>query len=322
MLLARSHLLFLSCRLWMWAQHIALTVFMGFVLTYCVGTVLEMHARQSFVRTHRLEHLAWQPGVLPRLMMQALKHLIRIKSRLLELLGLQCKQQADTDAGKQGCPDEELESWKCTEVPGAVSTDAQDSNFVDSAKLCSQRARTAPKGTACCPSTHSHEEGPQSTFACGSDPASSCPVSNQHPGEAVQGQHAPASGCCPSADEAQMAHAHRDVSLAVGYQGRMCGHYDSSSSPESGSFVSGSDTVSNSDTDVSEAVEACCGVQGVQAQACQKLLNKGKVLDSQCRQLASRYANTAPLKCSTHAKAVHWHVMSRYRSYERYSCTF
>ena len=85
-----------------------------------------------------------------------------------------------------------------------------------------------------------------------------------------------------------MAHAHRDVSLAVGYQGRMCGDYNSPSSPTSGSFDSGSDT------DVSEAQQVCCGVQGVQAQACQNLLNKGKALDSQCRQLACRYAYIEP----------------------------
>ena len=44
----------------------------------------------------------------------------------------------------------------------------------------------------------------------------------------------------------------------------------------------------SSDVDVAEAQEVCCGVRGEQAKACQTLLNKGKALDSKCKQLSCR----------------------------------
>ncbi|CAL5221225.1 g3377 [Coccomyxa viridis] len=169
--------------LWMWVQHIALTEFMGVVLTCCVGGVLEMHARQSFVRTHRLEDLDWQPGVLPRLMMLVLDHLRKVKSRLLDMLGARSQQQAKGDAGKQSYPAKGMEQQECKQLPGA--------------------------GTVC---------------------------------ESSESLSSPASSSCDS----------------------------------------------GSDADVSEAQKVCCGVQGMQAQACQKLLNKGKTLDSKCKQLACR----------------------------------
>lgn len=282
----------------MWAQHIALTVFMSVGLCYCVGTVLEMHARQSFVRTHHLEGLNWQPGVLPRLLMQTLEFLIKARSKLLEVLGIQGKQRTETDAGKQSCP-AATEHWECKQRLGAISTDLQDPCCADSAKLRSRSTCAAPASSACCPGTRSQPGDSTETLAgCSSDSASGCSAEKQQPDGAVHGQHVPAGGCCPSAMEVHLAHAHKDVSLAVGYQGTVCSESYSSSSPASSSFGS------CSDTDVSEAHKVCCGVEGVQAEACQKLLNKGRALDSKCRQLACRCASNNPA-CSSHADAGH-----------------
>ena len=283
----------------MWAQHVALTVFMSFGLSYCVGTVLEMHARQSFVRTQHLEGLNWQPGILPRLMVQTLEFLTKAKRKLLEALGSHGKQQMKIDAGKQSCPAEEAEHWECKQLLGALSTDVRDPCCADSAKLCSQSACAAPVRSACCPGTQAQPRDSAQTLAgCSSNPASGCPGEKQPPNRANCGQHEAAGACCPPAMEAHLAHTHKDVSLAVGYQGTVCGESDSSSSPASSSFDS------SSDTDVSEARKVCCGVEGVQAQACQKLLNKGKALDSKCRQLACRYAHNNSA-CSSHADADH-----------------
>ena len=274
------------CRLWMWAQHIALTEFMGVVLTCCVGTVLEMHARQSFVRTHCLEDLDWQPGVLPRLMMLVLEHLRKVKSRLLDMLGVRTQQQAKGNAGKQSYPAKGMEQQECKQLPSAVSPETQDSRHVESAMRCTKSAPAAPAGSLCCRGTLPQAaETAHISTACCPGPASRCPALTEQPRKAEQAQQKVATACPLAVVEAEMGHAHRQVSLAVGYQGTVCESSDSLSSPASSSCDSGSDA------DVSEAQKVCCGVQGMQAQACQKLLNKGKALDSKCKQLACRYAS-------------------------------
>ena len=283
----------------MWAQHIALTEFMGVVLTYCVGTVSEMHARQSFVRTHRLEHLDWQPGVLPRLMMQTLEHLRIAKSYLLGVLSIQGKQQ-ETDAVKQSSPSKGSADWEVKQLPGAVSADRQDSCGVVSAMHCTRPNSTSAARVPCSGLQFRSAESTHPSTACCPGPARRCQAVKEQPLQAAEAQHKEATACCPAAVEAGMAGAYRDVSLAVGYQGTMCESPDSLSSKASSSSDSGSDT------DVSEAQKVCCGVQGVQALACQKLLNKGKALDSKCRQLACRYASHNSPCCSHTEMLLNW----------------
>ncbi len=281
----------------MWAQHIALTQFMGVVLTYCVGTVLEMHARQSFVRTHRLEHLGWQPGVLPRLMLQALEHLKTAKSRLLVTLGVHTQQQAEIGTGKQTYLAEGMGYRECKQLPEVASTDTQDSCCGASVTRCPESAAAAPAGVCRSVTPSQAAESAHIANGCCSGPASRCPAVKEQPCKAADTQLEAATACCPAAAEAGMADAHREVSLAVGYQGTVCESSDSLSPPASSSSDSGSEA------DVSEAQKVCCGVQGTQALACQKLLNKGKALDSKCRQLACRCAfHISP--CSSHAEQV------------------
>ena len=287
------------CRLGLWTQHIALTVFMSFVLTYCMGTVLEMHARQSFMKRHRLEALDWQPGVLPRLLMQALQHLSTVKSRLLRVLGLHRKHQAKMQACKQGLSAEGVDRRKGRQLLAAAGTDEREARPMESGKRCSATTCAKHVNSASCPGTQCQSVARlQISAGCASDSASRCSTVKEDPADADSAQLAERSGCCPSAPEADLAHAHRDVSLAVGYQGRVCGEFCSLSASSSVPACSRSD--SSSDADVSEAQEVCCGVQGMQAQACQKLLNKEKALDSKCKQLTCR--------CVLFTSRKQWHI--------------
>lgn len=272
----------------MWVQHTSVTVFMSFVPAYCLGTVLEMHARQSFVKKHCLEYLGWQPALLPSTMMQMLECLSKARSRLLKALGFWGKQDAKAGEGRKSCQAEGSEKGEDHQLlTGTSRSCMQDSCSVKKDNRCNSSSCAASKCTVPAHDTHAEPEiSQQSLKACGSGPKSKTSLAKMEQDGAARTSCATSSSCCASTAKAGLGHAHRDVSLAVGYW--------SSTSEDAGSSPaeSSSSAASSINGDVSEAQEVCAGVEGEQAQACQKMLDKGKAFDSKCRQLACRCAPT------------------------------
>ena len=272
-----------SRRPWLWAQHIGVTVFMSFMLTYCVGTVLEMHARRSFLKVHHLEDLDWQPGLLPRLMMRTVQQLCSTRSRVLEALGVRGRQQ--TAVGKKSCESEESLGWAtCSSSPRTQGDCSQKSASCRAS--CCREGSCAADASACAasvPSRTLHVEPGSSQRL-----AKSCDVGSQStPAAGVKARVCCATGTAQSASSsscsARLMAAEempflREVLSAEGMRHRPIGQLDKGACSSSSSACA----------DVSEAQEVCCGVQGEQALACQKLRNQGKALDSKCKQLACR----------------------------------
>ena len=269
----------------MWVQHTGVTAFMGFVPAYCLGTVLEMHARQSFIKKHCLEYLGWQPALLPSIMMQMLECLSKARSRVLKALGFRGKQQAKAGEGRKSCQAERGEKWDCQQLKGTSRSCMQDSCSVEKEDCCDSRSCAASKCTVPARDTRVEPEmSQQSLKACGPGLQSKGSSARMEQDGAARASCANSSSCCASTAKAGLGLAHRDVSLAVGYWSSLSENAGSSPARSSSSAAS------SINGDVSEAQEVCAGVQGEQALACQKLLNKGKALDSKCRQLACRCA--------------------------------
>ena len=242
-----------------------------------------MHARQSFVKKHCLEYLGWQPALLPSIMMQMLECLSKARSRVLKALGFRGKQQAKAGEGKKICQAEGSEKWECQQLIGTSRSCMQDSCSVKKEDCCDSSSCAASQCTVPAHDTHAEPDMSQQALqACGSGPKSKASSAKMEQDGAARASCATSSGCCASTAKAGLGNAHRDVSLAVGYWSSMSENAGSSPAESSSSAAS------SINGDVSEAQEVCAGVQGEQAQACQKLLNKGKALDSKCRQLACR----------------------------------
>ena len=244
---------------------------MSFMLTYCVGTVLEMHARQSFLKVHHLEDLDWQPGLLPRLMMRTVQQLCRTRSRALEALGVRGRQQ--TAVSKKSCDSEEPLGWvTCSSSPRTQGVCLQKSA---SCRASSCREGSCAVGASACaasapPRTLHIEPGSSQLLAMSSDVGSRSSVAA---GVKVR-------PCCATAT-AQPASS--SSSSARPLAAEEIHHMPI------GQLNKGACSSSNSAcVDVSQAQDICCGVQGEQALACQKLVNQEKALDSKCKQLACR----------------------------------
>ena len=355
----------------MWLQHMLLTIIMGFLLTYCLGTVLEMRARQSFLKKHSLENIDWQPGMLPTLLTWVVMQFSRAQSCLFIGLGVRTRQQGKADGSKAL---NTADDYQC-EAHCSISAQMQDQSCVRTASCSSSRsgchsAHAPSVGAAaarnsqyegCCPgspharhqsrvrsavcsnSSLDHERAP--TASVGAAPSREsqlkrcCPSSSR----ALDQSCAEGAACCSSSigiDSASFAcqlvsepHPDNSQQHIEGHgSGQPCQFsaafhmelYDAPdparqlspsgtcmpASPEKcseaareaalreeskGSRVEGCSSPAacsrraSSDADVAEAQKVCCGVNGEQAKACQSLLNKGKALDSKCKQLTCRW---------------------------------
>lgn len=259
----------------MWVQHSALTIFMCFALTYCVGTVLEMHARQSYIKANRLDDLNWQPGALPRLMLKVVEQLGSAKGRISGKLAVWRMQQAKV--GKTVCSKGIPQQWE--ELPSSSCAQDSPSGFSRN----STRSRRDSIASSCAASVYScvsalnalvKPEWPESrSLGCqGSYPAAT---------QVQPAQDATPSRCCMPGVDAGSNTGPRDFALAAAWQ-------EMALESALGMPPAACNSAADGNADVAEAQQVCCGVQGEQAQACQKLLNKGKALDSKCRQLACR----------------------------------
>ena len=358
----------------MWLQHVLLTIIIGFLLTYCLGTVLEMRARQSFLKKHSLENIDWQPGMLPRLLTWVVMKFGRAQSRLLIALGVRTRQQGKADGSKaldaasdcqceaHGSVRAEMQDRSCVRIASCSSSctgcqsacapsvgaapgrnsqhegccpgspHAQHRSRVRRAacsngSLDNERASTASVGAApsrgsqldrCCP--HGSQAQDQScaegasccSSSIGVDSASFARqlVSEPHPEDGQQEVEGHGSGqpcqfsaafhmelydapdparqlspngtCMPALSEALSEGCSGAAREAVLTEPGKNSRIEGCSSPAACSRTA------SSDGDVAEAREVCCGVKGEQAKACQKLLNKGKALDSKCKQLTCR----------------------------------
>ena len=352
-------------RVLIWLQHMLLTIIVGFLLTYCLGTVLEMRARQSFLKKHSLENIDWRPGMLPRLLTWVVYQLSRAQNCLLIGLGVRTRQQrkasgikalstadahcsvrakmqdqscvltASSSRSRAGCQS------ACTPSMGVApagnsqhegccpgSPHAQHHSCIRKA-ACSNsspdndRAPTASVGAApsrdgqlerCCPSSfraqnQSCAERPSCcSSSVGIDSASFARqlVPEGPPEDSQQQGEGPGSGqpCQFSAafhmelydapDPARQlsANGNRMPALSEGCSGAAreaaLTKLSEASRIEGCKSPSACSRRASSDVDVAEAQEVCCGVRGEQAKACQTLLNKGKALDSKCKQLSCR----------------------------------
>ena len=358
-------------RVLIWLQHMLLTIIVGFLLTYCLGTVLEMRARQSFLKKHSLENIDWRPGMLPRLLTWVVCQLSRAQNCLLIALGVRMRQQSKANGSKalETAKDNQCEAHR------SIRAQMQDQSCVRTATCSSSRAGcqgacepsvgAAPAGNSqhegCCPPAQHHSrvrKGACSIGSLDSERAPAASVGAASPRESQYGR------CCPSSSRARSqsrADGPSSCSSSIGIDstsivrqlvsepppedsqqqidghgsGQPCQfsaafHMELYDAPDPARQLSANGTCmpalsealsegcsgatreaaltklsedsriegcsspsacsrrTSSDVDVAEAQEVCCGVEGEQAKACQNLLNKGKALDSKCKQLSCR----------------------------------
>ena len=353
----------------MWLQHMLLTIVVGFLLTYCLGTVLEMRARRSFLKKHSLEGIDWQPGMLPRLLTRAVMQLSRAQNCLLIALGARTRQQSKADGSK--ALDAAMD-YKCQahcsirarmQDQSCVRTESCSSSRTGCQSACASSVGTAPAGNSqhkeCCSgSPHAQHQSHVRRAACSKRSLDNESVSTASV-DAAPSRESLLETCCTSSSRARNQSCAESPSccsssISIGSasfagqlvpepppedsqqhgSGQPCQFsaafhmelYDApdparqlstqgtcmpalsealserrngaaraaltelreSSRMEGCSSPAASSRRASSDADVAEAQKVCCGVKGEQAKACQNLLNKGKALDSKCKQLTCR----------------------------------
>ena len=163
----------------MWLQHMLLDIIMGFLLTYCLGTVLEMRARQSFLKKHSLENVDWQPGMLPRLLTCVVMQFSRVQKCLLIALGVRTRQQGKADGSKalDTATEHQCEAHCSiraqTQNQRCVRTASCNSSRTGSQSACAPREGVAPArhsqhDRCCLGSPHAQRQSRVRRAACSS----------------------------------------------------------------------------------------------------------------------------------------------------------
>ena len=137
-----------------------LTIIVGFLLTYCLGTVLEMRARQSFLKKYSLENIDWRPGMLPRLLTWVVYQLSRAQNCVLIGLGVRTRQQRKASGSKAL---NTASDYKC-EAHCSTRAKMQDQSCVWTASGSSSRAGCQ---SACTPSVGAAPAGNSRHEGCG-----------------------------------------------------------------------------------------------------------------------------------------------------------